>query len=83
MVGKQVINNAQEILWPKVQAWWQNRKVHRFFFSILSLIDLSYFVFVFKVEFAQDKGKSKRWEADYQLVENAGLFQEYLEMGTF
>ncbi|XP_057372131.1 anoctamin-7-like isoform X1 [Daphnia carinata] len=58
MVGKQVINNAQEILWPKAQAWWQNRKV----------------------EFTQDKGKSKRWEADYQLVENAGLFQEYLEM---
>ena len=25
--GKQVINNAQEIIWPKLQAWWQNRKV--------------------------------------------------------
>ena len=24
-----------------------------------------------------------RWEADYELVENEGLFQEYLEMGEF
>ena len=23
----------------------------------------------------------KRWEEDYQLVDNGGLFQEYLEMG--
>ena len=34
-----------------------------------------------KVELNQDDGKSKQWEEDYQLVENAGLFQEYLEMG--
>merc|ERR1719228_1391371 len=26
MIGKQVINNAQEIIIPKVQAWWQNQK---------------------------------------------------------
>lgn len=49
---------------------------------LIDLTDLA-FIFVFKVEFTQDKGKSKRWEADYQLVENAGLFQEYLEMGKF
>merc|ERR1719333_1815130 len=24
MIGKQVINNAQEIIIPKVQGWWQN-----------------------------------------------------------
>lgn len=24
-----------------------------------------------------------RWEADYELLENEGLFQEYLEMGMF
>ena len=24
---------------------------------------------------------AKRWEEDYQLVDNGGLFQEYLEMG--
>lgn len=26
--------------------------------------------------------KLTRWEEDYQLIENEGLFQEYLEMGT-
>ena len=25
--GKQVINNAQEIILPKAQAWWQNQNV--------------------------------------------------------
>ena len=30
------------------------------------------------------KEESKpRWEADYELVENEGLFQEYLEMSEF
>merc|ERR1719228_1714264 len=27
MIGKQVINNAQEIIIPKVQAWWQNQNL--------------------------------------------------------
>lgn len=27
MVGKQIINNAQEILIPKMKAWWHNKKV--------------------------------------------------------
>ncbi len=34
------------------------------------------------MDFTQDKNKSKQWENDYQLVDNSGLFQEYLEMGT-
>ena len=29
MVGKQIINNAQEILIPKVKAWWHNKKVRQ------------------------------------------------------
>ena len=29
MVGKQIINNAQEIIIPKVKAWWHNKKVSR------------------------------------------------------
>lgn len=61
MIGKQFINNVQEIVWPKVEAWWQNRKV-----------ELSH---------PTSKDDAKQWEDDYQLVENAGLFQEYLEMG--
>ena len=31
--GKQVINNAQEIIIPKVQAWWQNQNVSKYFDS--------------------------------------------------
>merc|ERR1719429_1066314 len=27
MVGKQIINNAQEILIPKMKAWWHNKKL--------------------------------------------------------
>jgi hypothetical protein len=27
MVGKQMINNAQEIILPKLKAWWHSKKV--------------------------------------------------------
>ncbi|CAA9996507.1 unnamed protein product [Nesidiocoris tenuis] len=27
MIGKQIINNAQEIIVPKMKAWWHNRRV--------------------------------------------------------
>ena len=30
-----------------------------------------------------DKGEASRWEDDYELVENEGLFEEYLEMSKF
>ncbi|XP_071455005.1 anoctamin-7-like [Hetaerina americana] len=56
MVGKQMINNAQEILVPKMKAWWHKKKVHL------------------------PKEARTRWEQDYQLIGNEGLFQEYLEM---
>ncbi|XP_076365201.1 anoctamin-7-like isoform X1 [Tachypleus tridentatus] len=55
MVGKQIINNAQEILVPKLKAWWHKKKT--------------------KMEV-----RTTRWEEDYQLIDNEGLFQEYLEM---
>ena len=29
MVGKQIINNAQEIVIPKLKAWWHNKRVSR------------------------------------------------------
>ncbi|KAL5013614.1 hypothetical protein ScPMuIL_007884 [Solemya velum] len=57
MIGKQVINNAQEIIVPKMRSWW-----HRF-----------------KVSLDRSLVKS-RLEEDYELIENEGLFQEYLEM---
>jgi anoctamin-7 len=28
MIGKQIINNAQEILMPKMKAWWQKKQVN-------------------------------------------------------
>ncbi|XP_023932129.1 anoctamin-7 isoform X5 [Lingula anatina] len=57
MIGKQVINNAQEILVPKLKAWLHQRKL------------------------GSGKNVEKaRWEEDYELIENEGLFQEYLEM---
>ncbi|KAK2192818.1 hypothetical protein NP493_22g05054 [Ridgeia piscesae] len=58
MVGKQIINNAQELLVPKVKAYIHHWKLG-----------------------SAVKGTDKaRWEEDYELIENEGLFQEYLEM---
>lgn len=52
-----MINNAQEILIPKVKAFMHRCKV------------------------SLDKSAVRsRWEEDYQLIENEGLFEEYLEM---
>ena len=31
MVGKQIINNAQEIIIPKMKAWWHNKKVRKIY----------------------------------------------------
>ncbi|KAL9970223.1 hypothetical protein ACROYT_G022561 [Oculina patagonica] len=57
MVGKQTINNVQEIVIPMLKQWIKRKKR------------------------GTTKEESKpRWEADYELVENEGLFQEYLEM---
>jgi hypothetical protein len=28
MIGKQIINNAQEIFVPKMKAWWQKKQVN-------------------------------------------------------
>ena len=38
VLGKQVINNAQEILIPKLKAWWQNHSVRKKVNSILKLM---------------------------------------------
>ncbi|XP_052821331.1 anoctamin-7-like isoform X2 [Mya arenaria] len=57
MIGKQIINNAQEIIVPKVKAFIHRMKIQ---------VDRSHI--------------KARWEEDYNLIENEGLFQEYLEM---
>ncbi|XP_070126839.1 anoctamin-7 isoform X8 [Equus caballus] len=64
MVGKQIINNVQEILVPKLKGWWQKvrlRSRKR------------------QAGAAVAAGRAP-WEADYELLPCEGLFDEYLEM---
>ncbi|XP_076002640.1 anoctamin-7 [Genypterus blacodes] len=73
MVGKQLINNMQEFLVPKVKVWWQKRKS-------------SPRVKETKGEEGEEAPKTVKeeklcpWESDYQLLMCEGLFSEYLEM---
>uniref|UniRef100_S4R4Z6 Anoctamin n=1 Tax=Petromyzon marinus TaxID=7757 RepID=S4R4Z6_PETMA len=75
MVGKQVINNIQEFVFPltlpppaprscrrKIKAWLQKRKLAALRGSHVA-------------------PESSRWEEDYELIPCEGLFEEYLEMG--
>ncbi|KAM9852900.1 anoctamin-7 [Aulostomus maculatus] len=66
MVGKQLINNVQEFICPKLKSWWQKRKMN---------VKL-------KVEAAAEEEEDSvpPWEVDYQLLLCEGLFSEYLEM---
>ncbi|XP_061639014.1 anoctamin-7 isoform X1 [Phyllopteryx taeniolatus] len=66
MVGKQLINNIQEFVCPKLRAWWQKRKRRG---KAKQLEEQE------GVE--QDICP---WEVDYQLLLCEGLFSEYLEM---
>ncbi|KAL0972989.1 hypothetical protein UPYG_G00197370 [Umbra pygmaea] len=72
MVGKQLINNIQEFIIPKIKAWWQRRKIH----PKVTAED----------EEVEVKGKTHEeekldpWETDYELLLCEGLFDEYLEM---
>ncbi|XP_033933005.2 anoctamin-7-like [Pseudochaenichthys georgianus] len=71
MVGKQLINNIQEFLLPKLKSWWQKRNRRP------RLKEQ-------KGEKDEEKGEKEEevcpWEADYQLLVCEGLFSEYLEM---
>ncbi|XP_054965290.2 anoctamin-7 isoform X1 [Pan paniscus] len=64
MVGKQVINNMQEVLIPKLKGWWQK-------FWLRSKK---------RKAGASAGASQGPWEADYELVPCEGLFDEYLEM---
>ncbi|XP_026049283.1 anoctamin-7 isoform X3 [Astatotilapia calliptera] len=66
MVGKQLINNIQEFISPKVKSWWQKRKLNP------QLKEAG--------QEAQRQEEASPWEADYQLLVCEGLFSEYLEM---
>ncbi|KAK2846495.1 hypothetical protein Q5P01_009494 [Channa striata] len=73
MVGKQLINNIQEFIVPKLRSWWQKRKIS----PRLKKEEED-------VEHAQKEEQQEEevspWEADYQLLVCEGLFSEYLEM---
>ncbi|KAM9813117.1 anoctamin-7 isoform X2 [Syngnathus typhle] len=64
MVGKQLINNIQEFVFPKLRAWWQKRK--------RSAKEP-------EEQGGAERGLCP-WEVDYQLLLCEGLFSEYLEM---
>ncbi|XP_034096595.1 anoctamin-7 [Gymnodraco acuticeps] len=88
MVGKQLINNIQEFLLPKLKSWWQKRNRSPRLKEQKGEKD--------------EEGKGEKdeeqkgekdeegkgdeeeevcpWEADYQLLVCEGLFSEYLEM---
>ncbi|XP_062242198.1 anoctamin-7 [Platichthys flesus] len=74
MVGKQLINNIQEFIIPKLKAWWQKRR--------MSPVQRE--VKEDGGEEAQweqhQQGELPPWEADYQLLVCEGLLSEYLEM---
>uniref|UniRef100_A0A8C9WKH9 Anoctamin n=1 Tax=Scleropages formosus TaxID=113540 RepID=A0A8C9WKH9_SCLFO len=65
MVGKQIINNVQEFVFPKLRTWWQNRKHNPHGGN---------------EQGARKKPTLMPWEKDYKLLVCEGLFNEYLEM---
>lgn len=72
MVGKQLINNVQEFVCPKLKTWWNKRRFHK------SEERNSEFE---GVDGGQGQGKGTTpWETDYQLLLCEGLFSEYLDM---
>ncbi|NXN36475.1 ANO7 protein, partial [Rhinoptilus africanus] len=66
MVGKQIVNNAQEVAIPKLKCWWRKRK-------LLSGKKPGKEGESVLVEQAP-------WVMDHQLLVFEGLFEEYLEM---
>ncbi|KAL4605003.1 anoctamin-7 [Arapaima gigas] len=65
MVGKQIINNIQEFVFPKLRTWWQNRK---------------HTPHGGDDQAPGKKPTVMPWETDYKLLVSEGLFNEYLEM---
>uniref|UniRef100_A0A8B9P8S5 Anoctamin n=1 Tax=Apteryx owenii TaxID=8824 RepID=A0A8B9P8S5_APTOW len=66
MVGKQIINNMQEVVIPKLKCWWHK---HRLDSSKKP-----------DKEGESVQAKEAPWEKNYQLLVFEGLFDEYLEM---
>ncbi|XP_074497037.1 anoctamin-7 isoform X1 [Sebastes fasciatus] len=82
MVGKQLINNAQEFIVPKVKSWWHKRKTGSHLKEVKEVKEV-------KEERGQEAQREVKregeegvspWEADYELLVCEGLVSEYLEM---
>ncbi|XP_054598355.1 anoctamin-7 [Nothobranchius furzeri] len=69
MVGKQLINNVQEFISPKVKSWWQKRRMSPHLKEQKE-----------SREEAPRLEEVSPWEEDYQLLVCEGLLSEYLEM---
>ncbi|XP_035535557.1 anoctamin-7 [Morone saxatilis] len=88
MVGKQLINNAQEFILPKLKSWWQKRKISPRVKKVKKdeAKEAQMEVKTGEEEEAQKEVQGEEeeevppWEADYQLLVCEGLFSEYLEM---
>ncbi|XP_074536453.1 anoctamin-7 [Halichoeres trimaculatus] len=88
MVGKQLINNVQEFILPKVKSWWQKRKTRPQMEEVKKETGRDTQGEVKKDTGEETQGEVKReeeegvspWQADYQLLVCEGLFSEYLEM---
>ncbi|XP_035755956.1 anoctamin-7 [Egretta garzetta] len=66
MVGKQIVNNVQEVAIPKLKCWWHKHKL----LSTKKAIEEGESVLV----------EQAPWVMDHQLLVFEGLFDEYLEM---
>ncbi|XP_039986924.1 anoctamin-7 [Xiphias gladius] len=69
MVGKQLVNNIQEFIVPKLRSWWQKRRMSPRLREVKE-----------KEGEEDQREEVSPWEADYQLLVCEGLFSEYLEM---
>ncbi|XP_061576012.1 anoctamin-7 isoform X1 [Cololabis saira] len=72
MVGKQLINNIQEFISPKLKSWWQKRRLRPHLKEKREQQQ--------EEEEEQEEDQASPWESDYQLLVCEGLFSEYLEM---
>ncbi|XP_029373757.1 anoctamin-7 isoform X2 [Echeneis naucrates] len=75
MVGKQLINNVQEFIFPKLRTWWQKRRMNP-----QLKVKNNEGEEIQTGQQQQEEEKVSPWEADYQLLVCEGLFSEYLEM---
>ncbi|XP_040901732.1 anoctamin-7 [Toxotes jaculatrix] len=77
MVGKQLINNAQEFIVPKLKSWWQKRRMSP---QLREVKKKEGEEAEREEQQEQQEQEVSPWEADYQLLVCEGLFSEYLEM---